>query len=30
MDEQDAAWIDTAAPKIEFATYDWGLACSIA
>ena len=30
MDDQEAAWVDTAAPKIEFATYDWGLACSIA
>ena len=30
MDEQDARWIDTTTPRIEFAAYDWGLACSIA
>jgi len=26
----DAAWVRTTVPKVEFADYDWGLACSIA
>lgn len=26
----DAAWVRTTVPKVQFADYDWGLACSIA
>ncbi|MCH8899927.1 MAG: hypothetical protein IH942_05470 [Acidobacteria bacterium] len=26
----DASWVLATRPKVEFAAYDWGLACSIA
>ena len=28
--EDDAAWVTATRPKVEFAPYDWSLACSIA
>jgi hypothetical protein len=30
LPEDDSAWITATRPKVEFAPYDWSLACSIA
>ena len=28
--DEDADWVIASSPEVEYATYDWGLACSIA
>ena len=30
LPDEDANWVIASSPDVEFATYDWGLACSIA
>ncbi|MEA3510796.1 MAG: hypothetical protein U9R51_05105, partial [Actinomycetota bacterium] len=30
LSNADADWVLSASPKVEYASYDWGLACSIA
>ncbi|MEA2009930.1 MAG: DUF547 domain-containing protein [Actinomycetota bacterium] len=30
LPDADADWVVSTSPKVEYATYDWGLACSIA
>jgi hypothetical protein len=30
LPDEDANWVIASSPSVEYATYDWGLACSIA
>jgi len=30
LPDEDASWVIASSPSVEYATYDWGLACSIA